>query len=55
MRFLKRVFFALRPRRRRGGGYGADVLFAGWVDLPAAFREARRRSRARGKSTVNQV
>ncbi len=37
MRLLKRIFFALRPRKRGGTGYGADVLFAGWVDLPAAF------------------
>lgn len=55
MRLLKRIFFALRPRKRGGAGYGADVLFAGWVDLPAAFRAARRTPAARGKPSANQV
>ena len=30
-------------RRRPSAGYGAEVLFANWVELPAAFREIIRR------------
>lgn len=36
------VNFLSRLRARRGvppGGYGPEVLFAGWVDLPEAFRQ----------------
>ena len=40
MRLLKRLFAALRAQRPgRPAGYGEEVLFAGWVELPAAFRE----------------
>jgi hypothetical protein len=38
---LIRQFLAVFRRRRPApaGGYAAEVLFAGWVELPAAFRE----------------
>ena len=40
MSFIRRIFGLFRRRRRaRAGGYGAEVLFAGWVEVPAAFRE----------------
>lgn len=34
------MIFRRRPARQ--GGYGAEVLFAGWVELPAAFRQLKR-------------
>ncbi len=44
MRFLKRILFTLLSRKEaRGAGYGSEVLFAGWVELPAAFRALLRR------------
>jgi hypothetical protein len=40
MRLIHWIFGSFRARRRaRAGGYGAEVLFAGWVDLPKGFRE----------------
>ena len=40
MRLLRQIFGSLRLRRRmRPAGYSAEVLFAGWVDLPSEFRE----------------
>jgi len=43
MRLLKRIFFVFQARKAaRRAGYGAEVLFAGWVELPRAFRELRR-------------
>ena len=39
MRLLRQIFGSLRLRRRmRPAGYSAEVLFSGWVDLPAEFR-----------------
>ena len=43
MRLLLKILSALRRLRpARPGGYGAEVLFAGWVELPPAFRELPR-------------
>jgi len=39
MRLIARLLARLRARRRTGVGYGAEVLFAGWVELPRAFLE----------------
>jgi hypothetical protein len=40
MRFIRSMLWPFRRRRKaQPGGYGAEVLFAGWVELPAAFRE----------------
>lgn len=40
MGFIRRIFWPFGRRRgARPRGYGAEVLFAGWVDLPKAFRE----------------
>ena len=40
MSYVRNLWFRFRPRRRaRAQGYGAEVLFANWVELPAAFRE----------------
>lgn len=39
MSLIRQLFSTLRPRRQALSGYGAEVLFAGWVDLPVAFRE----------------
>jgi len=43
MNFLRRLFLSLRARRlaRLRVGYGAEVLFAGWVDLPKVQKEAK--------------
>jgi hypothetical protein len=52
MELMRRIYRRLRARRpARAGGYGAEVLFAGWVELPAAFRQllARRRPAGRGR------
>ncbi|MDW8467646.1 MAG: hypothetical protein RML56_00235 [Burkholderiales bacterium] len=40
MTLLRRLigFFVRRPAARSLAGYGPEVLFAGWVELPAAFR-----------------
>jgi hypothetical protein len=49
MELVRRIYRALRARRpARAGGYSAEVLFAGWVELPAAFRELLARRRATG-------
>lgn len=40
MRLIRRFFATLRPPRAR---YGDEVLFAGWVHLPAPFRGIMRR------------
>jgi hypothetical protein len=43
MNLLRRLFRTFDRRRgvRARSGYAYEVLFAGWVDLPKAFREAR--------------
>ena len=49
MRLIRHLFSAFRRRQATPpGGYGAEVLFAGWVELPASFRElaARRAANA---------
>jgi hypothetical protein len=38
---------ALTQRAAREKGYGAEVLYAGWVDLPAEWRPAVRDTVAR--------
>lgn len=43
MSFIRRILAILRPRRPAEAGYGAEVLFANWVELPVAFREIIRR------------
>lgn len=40
MSFLRRILVTFRRPRSR---YGAEVLFAGWVQLPKAIREIIRR------------
>jgi hypothetical protein len=40
MSLLRRLFTTLRPSRPR---YEDEVLFAGWVALPGAFRPSYRR------------
>lgn len=42
MKLLRQLFFALRGRSQARGGYSAEVLLAGWVELPAAFHRLRR-------------
>ena len=37
MSLLRRFWVSFR--RRRSARYAEEVLFAGWVELPAAFRE----------------
>jgi len=40
MSYLLRLFgYGSRRKAVRSGEYGEEVLFAGWVDLPAGFRE----------------
>ena len=40
MRLIQRLLAAFGGRRKAARtGYGAEVLFAGWVELPAAFRD----------------
>jgi hypothetical protein len=34
-----RMLFGIRRKPFRRGRYSEEVLFASWVDLPAAFRE----------------
>lgn len=36
MSLIRRLLATLRPPRAR---YGDDVLFSGWVQLPASFRQ----------------
>jgi hypothetical protein len=44
MRLIRQIFSVFRRRHPApAGGYGAEVLFAGWVDLPASFRELAKR------------
>jgi len=43
MRLIHWIFGSFRARRRARAGYGKEVLFAGWVELPKAFREIIRR------------
>lgn len=40
MNFIRRLFrpFDRRRAARVRAGYGAEVLFAGWVDLPKALK-----------------
>jgi len=40
MSYLRNLWHSYRLRRQaRERGYGAEVLFASWVELPATFRE----------------
>jgi len=39
MSFLRRIFQSFQQRREAPAGYSAEVLFANWVEVPAAFRE----------------
>jgi len=40
MNYLRNLWFRFRLRRKaRATGYGPEILFAGWVELPASFRE----------------
>jgi hypothetical protein len=40
MSYLRHLWFMYRLRRKvQAAGYGVEVLYAGWVDLPAALRE----------------
>ena len=40
MDYIRHLWASFRLRRSaRAGGYDAEVLFANWVELPAAFRE----------------
>jgi hypothetical protein len=45
---LIRQFLSVFRRRQAApeGGYAAEVLFAGWVELPASFRELAARRAA---------
>jgi hypothetical protein len=36
---LIRILFGFRRSPLRRGRYSEEVLCAGWIDLPAAFRE----------------
>jgi len=47
MRLIRQLFSAFRRRHPAPpGGYGAEVLFSGWVDLPASFRKLAARRTA---------
>jgi hypothetical protein len=49
MRLIRQLLSVFRRRQAAPeGGYAAEVLFAGWVELPASFRElaARRAANA---------
>jgi len=51
MGVIRRIFWSFRARRpARAGGYGAEVLFAGWVELPAGFRGFREQAGRRGRN-----
>ena len=40
MSFIRRIIDSLRLRRAAPAErYGAEILFAGWVELPKGFRE----------------
>jgi hypothetical protein len=40
MRLIRRLLFSLTSSARsRRDSYESEVLFAGWVELPAEFRE----------------
>ena len=43
MDFLRRLFRPFERRRwaRVRAGYGVEVLFAGWVDLPKVLKERK--------------
>lgn len=43
MDFLRRLFRPFERRRwaRVRAGYGVEVLFAGWVDLPKPLKERK--------------
>jgi hypothetical protein len=43
MDFIRRLFRPFAPSRwaRARAGYGAEVLFAGWVDLPKYLKEPK--------------
>ena len=43
MSYLRMLWRSYRQRPPvRSGAYDAEVLFAGWVDLPSAFLDSRR-------------
>jgi hypothetical protein len=39
MRLLRHFLSRWRPRRA-AAGYGREVLFSGWIELPAGYRSA---------------
>jgi hypothetical protein len=40
MSYVRNLWFRFRLRLGvRADAYGPEILFAGWVELPAAFRE----------------
>jgi hypothetical protein len=43
MKLIRRILATLRSPRPARPRYGEEVLFAGWVQLPRAFREIIRR------------
>lgn len=50
MKLIRQILSAFRRRHpASAGGYGTEVLFAGWVDLPASFRE---RTKLRGGRAI---
>jgi hypothetical protein len=43
MALIRSFWKSFRPRpQTRRPGYDAEVLFAGWVDLPPAFLDSRK-------------
>ena len=43
MSYLRKLWLSCRQRpQARRGSYDAEVLFAGWVDLPPAFLDSRK-------------
>lgn len=54
MRLLAKVLMLLRTRARRRSarsGYGPEVLFSGWVQLPPAFTEFGQGARSGARRT----
>ncbi|MDH4191888.1 MAG: hypothetical protein OEW21_17005 [Betaproteobacteria bacterium] len=43
-----------RAHRRPAPGYGVEVLFAGWVDLPAAIRKSASQRAGRHVATPSR-
>lgn len=54
MRIFGKILARFRARRtHRPGGYGPEVLFAGWVQLPESFRGLLRRDPGSGRRTFS--